>query len=73
MDLWYTEFIMRFNKEQAKSLSNFFFDVAKGLVLGGIGFTLVVSWEIRMTAIVSSTAMAYACIRIGLSLLEDYR
>lgn len=64
---------MRLNKEQAKSLSDFFFDVAKGLVLGGIGFTIIVSWEMRITAIISSTTMAYACIRIGLSLLEDYR
>ena len=64
---------MQINKEQAKSLSDFFFDVAKGLVLGGIGFTVAVPWEMRITAITSSTTMAYACIRIGLSLLEDYR
>lgn len=64
---------MRLNREQAKSLSNFFFDVAKGLVLGGIGFTIIVPWEMRITAIISSTTMAYACIRIGLSLLEGYR
>ncbi len=64
---------MRLNREQAKSLSNFFFDVSKGLVLGGIGFTVVVPWEMRITAIISSITLAYTCIRIGLSLLEDYR
>jgi len=64
---------MQINKEQAKSLSDFFFDVAKGLVLGGIGFTIVVPWEMRVTVVTSSVILTYICIRIGLNLLEDYR
>lgn len=64
---------MRLNKEQAKSLSNFFFDLAKGLVLGGIGFAAVVPWNVKVTEILASTLIAYACISIGLNLLEEIR
>ncbi len=62
---------MRLNKEQAKSLSDFFFDLAKGLVLGGIGFTVVVPNNLIMTAAFTSALVAYGCIRIGLKLLEE--
>lgn len=61
---------MSLNHEQAKSLSSFFFDVAKGLVLGGIGFTPAVPGNMIVTVVLSSATAAYICIRIGLNLLE---
>lgn len=62
---------MRLNKEQAKSLSNFFFDVAKGLVLGGIGLSFAVPWNIRVVMIIYVVGAAYICVNFALSLLEE--
>lgn len=62
---------MRFNREQVKSLSSFFFDVAKGLVLGGVGFATFLPWNIMITAVFSSVVLAYICVNIGLNLLKE--
>lgn len=62
---------MRLNREQAKSLANFFFDVAKGLILGGIGLAVVVPWNVRILTLLLSVITAYFCIRFALSLLEE--
>lgn len=61
---------MVLNKAQAKELSRFFFDVAKGLVLGGVGFATVTSVEVRLVIMVFSVVLAYASIRIALGLLK---
>lgn len=64
---------MILNKAQAQELARFFFDVAKGLMLGGVGFTTVSSLEIKILAIVSSLMLSYICVRIGLFLLKEVK
>lgn len=59
------------NTEQSKGLANFFFDVAKGLILGGIGFSISTSPEVRILAILLSSVMTYICIRLALLMLEN--
>lgn len=64
---------MLLNKAQAQELARFFFDVAKGLVLGGVGFATVGSIEIRMVTILVSLLMSYFCIKFGLTLLKEIK
>lgn len=64
---------MVLNKAQAQELAKFFFDVAKGLILGGIGFATVGSIEIRIMTAISSLILSYTCIRFGLVLLKEVR
>jgi len=54
-------------------LSNFFFDVAKGLVLGGIGFYVISPFRIKYITVISSGMLAYGCIKMALTLLEGVR
>lgn len=61
------------NSEQAKGLSNFFFDVAKGLVLGGIGFYVISPFQIKYIMGILSGIFVYGCIKMALALLEDIR
>ncbi len=61
------------NNEQAKGLSNFFFDIAKGLVLGGIGFATFVPLESMLIFVTLSAIFAFLCIRLALSILEDIK
>ena len=61
------------NSEQAKGLANFLFDVAKGLVLGGIGLSLTTPFEVKILAIFSSSIFAAACLIMALKLLEDFK
>ena len=61
------------NSEQAKGLSNFFFDVAKGLVLGGIGFYVISPFQIKYITVISSGMLAHGCIKMALTLLEGVR
>ncbi|MEK7163554.1 MAG: hypothetical protein AAB768_00230 [Patescibacteria group bacterium] len=62
---------MRFNLEQAKGLSNFFFDIAKGVTLGAIGFSAIGPIEIRIFVGVLSISFVYVCVKIALLLLEN--
>lgn len=59
------------NAAQAKGLADFFFDVAKGLVLGGVGFATTVPLEFRLIFGLLVTIFTYACIRIALYLLKE--
>lgn len=59
------------NTEQAKGLANFCFDVAKGLVLGGIGFATVGTFEIKVIIILTSFILSYILVKFALSLLEE--
>lgn len=61
------------NKEQAKGLADFFFSIAKGLVLGGIALVAINPLQLKILAIISSTILAYICVRFALALLEDQR
>lgn len=64
---------MRLNREQARGLANFFFDVAKGAILGGSGLTVIVPLNFRLYTILLSVAAAYMSVRFALSLLEEER
>ena len=59
------------NLKQTIGLSNFFFDVAKGLFLGGVGSVVVAPLELKVLSIFASMTMAYVCVKMGLSLLEE--
>lgn len=59
------------NSEQAKGLAGFFFDVAKGLVLGGFGFAVAAPPEVRTLSVILSSFLTFWCVRNALSLLED--
>lgn len=61
------------NQEQAKGLAGFFFDVAKGLVLGGAGAAAISPMNLKIIAVISSASLAYVCVRIALVLLEDIK
>ncbi|KKS32180.1 MAG: hypothetical protein UU93_C0009G0018 [Candidatus Amesbacteria bacterium GW2011_GWA2_42_12] len=64
---------MGFNFEQAKGLSNFFFDIAKGVALGAIGFSVIEPIEIKVVVGLLSISFVYICVRIALLLLEEAR
>lgn len=64
--------VISLNKEQAKGLSNFFFDVAKGISLGGLGFLSVTDLLSRFLFILAITAIAYTCIVVALTLLKGF-
>lgn len=64
---------MILNKAQAQELARFFFDVAKGLILGGIGFATVGSVEMRMITTIVSLILVYACVKFGLTLLKEIK
>lgn len=61
------------NQEQSKGLANFFFDLAKGLVLGGLGLTLVIPLETRLTAILVFVPLSVWFVTIALDILEDLK
>lgn len=61
----------RLNTEQAKGLSRFFFDIAKGLVLGEIGLFTIGSVEAKAVAIFLISFLAFACIKLALWILEE--
>lgn len=60
-----------FNKEQAKALADFFLSIAKGLILGGIGFTAVAPTESKFIYTLSAMVFAFFCINLALELLKD--
>lgn len=62
--------IIILNRAQSKTLANFFFDVAKGVVLGGLGFATVAPLEVKILAFLSSLVVTYLLVRFGLVLLE---
>lgn len=64
---------MLLNKTQAQELARFFFDIAKGLVLGGLGLSVVIPLNLKLLTITLTIVLVYVCIRFGLSLLEDIR
>ncbi len=63
---------MNLNLEQAKGLSNFFFDVAKGLFLGGIGFATLSQPETKLITFITSMTLSYFCVRFALAILKDF-
>lgn len=63
--------MMILNRVQAQELAKFFFDIAKGLVLGGVGFATVSSLAVKLTVVVASLFFAYIFVRMGLVLLKE--
>lgn len=64
---------MILNKAQAQELARFFFDVAKGLVLGGVGFSTVIPFELRLMMIALTATASYILVKLALSLLKEVR
>lgn len=58
------------NTKQAEGLANFFFDIAKGLILGGVGSVAVSPVQIKFISGTLSGVFAYICIKIALTILE---
>lgn len=61
------------NQEQLKGLANFFFDLAKGLVLGGLGLTLTIPLESRLMAVLIFIPLSVWFVIIALDILEDVK
>jgi len=61
------------NSEQSKGLASFFFDTAKGLVLGGIALSVTVPWETRIVAVLGSLFFAIWCVKMALDLLKEVK
>lgn len=62
------------NSRQADGLANFFFDVGKGVVLGSLGFSAVISkmpFPLRLLNVLGGLALAYICIKMALRILEE--
>lgn len=59
------------NTEQSRALASFFFDVAKGIVLGGLGFATLAPLETKLITVSIRMPMAFWCMRLALSLLEN--
>ena len=59
------------NAVQSQELARFFFDVAKGLTLGGIGFTTIAPLETKVIVAVLTLTLVYWSIRAGLTLLQE--
>lgn len=59
------------NAEQAKGLASFYFDIAKGLFLGGIGFATFSQPEVKLATFVTNITLSYFCVRLALAILKD--
>lgn len=59
------------NSVQARGLADFFLDIAKGFVLGGIGSALIVPFQLKYVTGILSGILAMVCIKMALALLED--
>lgn len=64
---------MNFNTAQIKGLADFFFDIAKGFVLGGVGLTAAQPAEERFVFSIISILLALIGLRIALRLLEEVK
>lgn len=65
--------MLKLNIRQADKLADFFFDVAKGVLLAGLGFSVVTPLALmgKLTFLLNSTVLAYVSIRFGLELLKE--
>lgn len=61
------------NLKQSESLSGFFFDIAKGLMLGTIGFASVTpNVSAKIIFVFSSILLTIICVNFALTLLKKY-
>jgi hypothetical protein len=62
---------MKLNRAQAKALSTFFLDIAKGLILSAVGSLIVpVSFEFKILFVIFNILAAITSIKFALYLLE---
>lgn len=62
------------NKEQIKSFSVFFFDIAKGITLGSFGLPIISSsipLSLKISVTIIGLIVAVICIKLGLDLLNE--
>ncbi len=62
------------NKEQIKSFSAYFFDLAKGITLGSFGLPIISSnipLSLKISVTITGLIVAVICIKIGLDLLNE--
>lgn len=64
---------MLLNNDQARGLANFFFDIAKGLILGSLGLSLAVPLAVKVAIVIPSIFFALWCVKMALYLLEDIK
>jgi len=50
-------------------LANFFFDLAKGLILGGLGLAITLPFEVKLAILLTSSFLSAWCVKMALSLL----
>lgn len=60
------------NSKQAETLSAFFIDIAKGLILGTVGYSLIIPSETKIIIALTNIIIAGFAIKFSLSLLEKY-
>lgn len=51
------------NPEQAKGLANFFFDMAKGLILGSLGLALTIPIEVKIAVLMPSIFSLFGLLK----------
>jgi len=61
-----------FNQEQSKGLAGFFFDLAKGLALGGVGLSLNIPGQARMLLLFLALIGTVVCVRLALGFLGRF-
>jgi hypothetical protein len=61
------------NEKQAGALARFFLDIAKGLVLGGIGLAITTRLETKLVFVTLTLLAAFWIVKLALSLLEEAR
>lgn len=62
------------NSKQADKLSNFFFDIAKGFVLGIAGLSVSgveISLYLRFINVLVGIVVIYFCVKVGLELIKN--
>lgn len=59
-----------FNIEQARGLSTFFFDIGKGLILGGVGIYFLTPIEARLVISIFIFLVSYFCVYLALEILK---
>lgn len=59
------------NEDQSKAVAGFLFDIAKGLVLGAIGFTTVAPIKTKISIMLLSIPLAFWCIKTAIFFLEE--
>ncbi len=61
---------VQLNEAQIKGLANFFFDIAKGIIIGGSGFAYIIPSEIRLLTLLSSAIGGLICIVFAIKILS---